>query len=143
MRFIKIVVIPGPGVDVDHSIRRDHEMASVTNALGKHAGTKAFGQIQSGIVARARRLLTRTGTGPALSRSQRLNKADHGNGEDAKHQDLTQAERAHEALRNIGTNCGCDSITFFATATGRTKQNDVGVRAPKRRAHVASCADWN
>src|SRR5580698_8108731 len=43
MRFIEVVVVPRPGIDVHHSAGRDSDVASVTNAVGKHRGAKTSG----------------------------------------------------------------------------------------------------
>src|SRR5580692_3704 len=57
MRFVEVVVVSRPGVDVDHSARTDHQVAGVPNALSKYCGAKTGGQPQSAVIVRARSTL--------------------------------------------------------------------------------------
>ena len=37
------IVVSGPGVDVNHSVRRHHQVPGVTNIVGEYSGAKACG----------------------------------------------------------------------------------------------------
>ncbi len=98
-------IVTGPGVDVDHTIRGYHEMAGVTDAVGKDGGTESWRQFQTAVVAGTPR--TSSLSNARMGRNRIYNRAEHreqaecaernGNGEN----NSRQAERSHGTLPEI------------------------------------------
>src|ERR1700733_4072777 len=50
MRFVIVVIFPRPSVDVNRSARRHHQVASVTNAIGKDTPAEARRQSDTDVL---------------------------------------------------------------------------------------------
>src|SRR2546430_12519892 len=64
------IVATGPCIDVNDAVRRDNQVARMTDAVGEYGGAKAGRQLQPGVILRTCMVLDRKSTRLNSSHSQ-------------------------------------------------------------------------